>query len=62
MTDETLTPTPEEHAYHLGWKTYFAGQSVATNPYSMDDEIALYEQFDNGWSSAQRGDLNNEAF
>lgn len=56
MTDNILEPTPEERAYHEGWQAYFSGRAVNSNPYSLDDELPLYEQYENGWSTAQRGD------
>lgn len=56
MTDKIIEPTPEEHAYHLGWQAYHNDMSVGTNPYDPDDETMLYEEYTRGWSNAQLGD------
>jgi len=53
------TPTPEEHAYHLGWIAYFdeaAGKPPTENPfYHGDDEEEnqLYDKWNAGWLTAQ---------
>lgn len=52
---KTLTPTPEEHAYHLGWTTFFNEKytgEIADNPYDVGTEKTLYDKWTEGWNSA----------
>lgn len=56
MTDKIIEPTPEEHAYHLGWQAYQNDLGINANPYDAEDETVLYEEYTRGWSNAQLGD------
>lgn len=58
MADNLLTPTPEEHAYHQGWEDYFDG--VKQNPYNRDDEQDLFENYEEGYRTAEQGDDSDE--
>jgi len=56
MTEKLLEPTPEERAYHIGWQHYQQDLGINVNPYDIDDEVILYEEFERGWINAQIGD------
>jgi hypothetical protein len=53
------TPTPEEHAYHLGWTAYFNEKYdgvLMENPFLHDDNEEnniLYDKWNAGWLTAQ---------
>jgi len=47
-----IEPTPKESAYHLGWTSYFA-DGVNENPYDLENEVDLYEKWEEGWLSAE---------
>lgn len=46
-----IEPTPEEHAYHLGWVANFDEKSTG-NPYDSKTEPRLYESWEDGNASA----------
>ena len=50
-----LIPTLEEHAYHLGWLSYFNKMPdlIVKNPYNTEVEMGLYECWEDGWTSAE---------
>lgn len=58
MTD-TLKPTAEEHAYHLGWTAYFNEKyknEPAKNPFwHGDDEVdnRLHDKWEEGRTNAE---------
>jgi len=52
---EILIPTLEEHAYHLGWISYFnkSPHVVIRNPYLGESEKELNKCWEDGWKSAE---------
>lgn len=60
--NKPLEPTPEEHAYHIGWCSFspelvegtnpYAG---ITNPYDESTELTLFEEFNRGFKTASNG-------
>ena len=51
-----IEPTPEEHAYHQGWQSYFNDISEKENPYDVNSQSELYEKWTDGWKAAYTGD------
>jgi hypothetical protein len=52
---KTVTPTPEEHAYYLGWTAFFNEKyddDIIDNPYDSETEKVLYDKWVGGWNSA----------
>lgn len=42
MTNIT-EPTPEEHAWHEGWRAYYDNDETPVNPYDSKNEQELHE-------------------
>jgi len=48
-----IKPLPEEHAYHIGWQSYFSIGTGAENPYSEETEKSLYDKWVEGQRTAK---------
>jgi len=55
MNDKEILvePTPEEHAYHLGWTGYYMDEELKENPYDLKTETSLFEKWEEGWTFAE---------
>ena len=62
MTDSSvsiLVPTDKERGYNKGWVAYHDGRELNSNPFHPEDEVELYEGFEDGWSWAQGADIDD---
>ncbi len=55
MTD-IQEPLPEEHAYHLGWSSYFDIGEGAENPYDEKTDKSLFDRWVRGQETAKSVD------
>jgi len=58
----TIEPTPEEHAYHVGWVAYFTMKEQnldhMVNPYDPIAQCLLNEKWSDGFETATITDNN----
>jgi len=57
---DTIEPTPEEHAYHVGWQAYFTMKEQnldhMVNAYDSVDQKKLYKKWVDGFKTAKMSD------
>lgn len=57
---DIIEPTPEEHAYYVGWNAYFMmkkeNMERMINPYDPIDQTNLYEKWSDGFETATLSD------
>lgn len=57
---DIVEPTPEDHAYHVGWTAYFTMKEQnlerMVNPYDPIDQTKLNEKWSDGFETATISD------
>jgi len=53
LDNELIAPTPEEHAYHLGWCAFFEEHALTSNLYNSITEHDLFHQWQDGYTTAK---------
>jgi len=53
LNNEPITPTPEEHAYNLGWVAFFEEHGLSCNIYNCCSERDLFDKWVDGYTTAK---------
>jgi len=53
LNNKPIAPTPEEHAYSLGWVAFFEEHDSTSNLYNCITERDLFNKWQDGYTTAK---------